>query len=343
MQIVAVATPHAVATLQSGTSRYPTFRWLDIPGGAWWSTAPDTKGGAIVNLPQLFRLAVCILILGGPPATGQTANRVTILYDAFGKSNKLTKDWGFAALVEYGGKRILFDTGNNADIFARNVMALGVDLKKLDFVVISHRHADHTSGLSFLLNVNPTVTIYTPDEPFGAFGKGVPNSFYRKDESLTQEMRYFDGQPPETLSAGTPWPKAHFVPVSATTEISPGIFLVPTTSQVPGTLELRELSLAIKTAKGVILVDGCSHAGVERILEAVSAVDPHVRVLFGGLHLVKAPDPEVERIAVALRDQWKLDSIAPGHCTGEPEFAALKKTFADRYIYAGVGTVVSLP
>lgn len=307
-----------------------------------WFTAFNDKG-TLVNLLQVFRLVGCALLLGAAPASGQTTNRMTILYDAFGKSNKLTKDWGFAALVEYGGKRILFDTGNNADIFARNVMALGVDLKKLDFVVISHRHADHTSGLSFLLTINPNVTIYTPDEPFGAFGKGVPNSFYRKDESLAEEMRYFDGKPPETLAAGTPWPKAHFVPISTTTEISPGIFLVPTTSQVPGTLELRELSLAIKTAKGVILVDGCSHAGVERILEAVRVVDPHVRVLFGGLHLVKAPDPEVERIALALRDQWKLDSIGPGHCTGEPEFAALKKAFADRYIYAGVGTVISLP
>ena len=94
------------------------------------------------------------------------------LYDAFGKSNKLTKDWGFAALVEYGGKRILFDTGNNAEIFARNVTALGVDLKKLDFVVISHRHADHTSGLSFLLSVNPKVTVYTPMSPSAPL-KGV--------------------------------------------------------------------------------------------------------------------------------------------------------------------------
>jgi 7,8-dihydropterin-6-yl-methyl-4-(beta-D-ribofuranosyl)aminobenzene 5'-phosphate synthase len=306
-------------------------------------TFPLASRGMLVNLRQLFRVAACALIVVAAPAIAQTPNRVTILYDAFGRSSTLTKDWGFAALVEYGGKRILFDTGNNAEIFARNVKALGVDLKRLDFVVISHRHADHTSGLSFLLSVNPKVTVYTPDEPFGPFGRGVPNSFYRKDESLTEEMRYFDGKPPETLSAGTPWPKAHFVPVSATMEISPGIFLIPTTSQVPGTLELKELSLAIKTAQGVIVMDGCSHAGVEKILEAVSVVDPHVRVLFGGLHLVKAPDSEAQRIAVALHDQWKLDSIAPGHCTGEPEFAALKKTFADRYIYAGLGTVVTLP
>jgi len=71
---------------------------------------------------------------------------VTILYDAFGESKELTKDWGFSAFVEHNGKRILFDTGNDAAIFEHNVKALGVDLTKLDFVVISHRHADHATG-----------------------------------------------------------------------------------------------------------------------------------------------------------------------------------------------------
>lgn len=290
----------------------------------------------------LLYLLMFAVIFCSAFSRAQTVSRVTVLYDAFGKLPGVTKDWGFSALVEYGGKHILFDTGNNAQIFAGNVKALGVDLKNLDFVVISHRHADHTSGLNHVLSVNPGVTIYAPDEPWGSFGRGVPNSFYRKDDTLPADMRYFDGKPPDTLSAGSPWPGAHFVPVNTTTEVTPGVFLVPTISQTPGTLELRELSLAVKTPSGLILVDGCSHAGVEKILEAASALDAHVHLLFGGLHLVKAPDPEVDRIALALRDQWKLDAIAPGHCTGEPGFAALKKTFGAKYVYAGVGTVVDL-
>src|SRR5262245_55201596 len=79
----------------------------------------------------------------------QTEKRITILYDAFGPPSNLKLDWGFAALVEYGGKRILFDTGNNARIFEHNVKELGVDLKQLDAVIISHRHGDHTSGLNY--------------------------------------------------------------------------------------------------------------------------------------------------------------------------------------------------
>jgi 7,8-dihydropterin-6-yl-methyl-4-(beta-D-ribofuranosyl)aminobenzene 5'-phosphate synthase len=290
----------------------------------------------------LSRLAILIVLFSA--CLAQAQNRVTILYDAFGKANpNLTKDWGVAALVEYAGKRILFDTGNNPEIFARNVKALGADLKKLDFVVISHRHADHTSGLTHLLAVNPNVTIYAPDEPFGLFARGVPNDFYRKDPALPPEMRYFGGNPPETLAAGSPWPHGHFIAVAKTTEVAPGIFLLPTISQAPGTLELRELSLAIKSPKGLIVIDGCSHAGVEKILDAAREVDPRVHLLFGGLHLVRTPDREIERIVAELRDRRKLERIAPGHCTGEPAFDALKKGFGERYIYAGLGSIVELP
>jgi 7,8-dihydropterin-6-yl-methyl-4-(beta-D-ribofuranosyl)aminobenzene 5'-phosphate synthase len=133
--------------------------------------------------------AVTVVLLFAGISSAETPNRVTILYDSFGKVPALTLDWGFAALVEYGGKRILFDTGNNAKIFEHNVKALGVDLQKIDFVVISHRHADHTSGITYLLSVNPNVTIYVPDEPWGLFARGVKNDFYRKDPSLPADMR----------------------------------------------------------------------------------------------------------------------------------------------------------
>lgn len=290
----------------------------------------------------LLRAVIVVLLFLGI-SSAETANRVTILYDSFGKAPALTLDWGFAALVEYGGKRILFDTGNNAGIFEHNVKALGVDLQKIDFVVISHRHADHTSGITYLLTVNPKVKIYVPDEPWGLFARGLKNDFYRKDPSLPADMRYYGGHPPEILEAGTPWPGGNFVPVSQKTEVAPGLFILSGVSTTPGTLELKELSLAIKSPQGVILIVGCSHPGVEHILQEASAIDPHMHILFGGLHQLQKSDPEVERIATVLHDQYKLDLVAPGHCTGEPAFAALKTTFGDHYVYAGVGTVIELP
>ena len=270
-------------------------------------------------------------------------NRITILYDAFGKATRMTKDWGYSALVEHGGKRILFDTGNNPDIFARNVEAAGARLDNLDFVVVSHRHLDHAAGLAYLLRVNPGVRIYVPRESFGVFGSSLPSSFYRKQDSLPREMRYYDGEPEDTLSFGTAWPQGRFVPVDSMLEVAPGIHLIALVSDVPGTRELRELSLAIETAEGIIVVAGCSHPGIERIVEAASGIDHRVSVVFGGFHLPAAPDSQIERIAAALHDRYRVERVAPGHCTGEPAFYRFRKRWGERYVYAGLGSVIALP
>jgi 7,8-dihydropterin-6-yl-methyl-4-(beta-D-ribofuranosyl)aminobenzene 5'-phosphate synthase len=283
-----------------------------------------------------------VLVVPVPAAARPPAARVTILYDAFGDRPGLTPDWGFAALVEYGGRRILFDTGNDGEVFARNVRALKVDLRHLDFAVISHRHGDHTGGLSYLLRINPSVKIYAPYERFGLFGGPVPTTIIRPDTTLPPRMRYFGGAPPGQLRSSTVWPTAHFILVDTLTEIVPGVALVSTVSKTPGTLELHELSLVLRTPTGLVVVVGCSHPGIETILDATRGYGDHVHEIFGGLHLVATPDAEIERIAAALHDTWRVDLIAPGHCTGEPAFDALARTFGRRYIYAGLGTVVDL-
>lgn len=296
---------------------------------------------------RIARLSCLILasavVLPARAGAEPLPNRVTIIYDAFGGRAGLTRDWGFAALVEYNGKRILFDTGNNADLFAKNVRALGIDLNAIDFVVISHRHGDHTSGLNYLLSVNPRVKIYAPREGFGVFGAVLPGTFYRTDSGLPSRMRYFDGRPPAEFTFGTPWPTAQFVWVDSVTEVAPGVWIISTVSQKPGTLELRELSLALRTPNGLILVVGCSHPGIETIVEASMRVADHVHLILGGLHLVTTPDAEIERVATALHDRWRVDRIAPGHCTGEPAFAALQRAFEAQYVYAGLGSTIDMP
>lgn len=171
--------------------------------------------------------------LARPPHHASGPTTVTIVYDAFGGAPDLVRDWGFAALIEYQGKRILFDTGNNAANFAQNVRRLHIDLKHLDLVVVSHRHSDHTAGLSVVLQANPNVPIYAPREGFGIFGSAVPGSFYRALPTLPDSMRYFEGVVPDQIQAGTVWPTAHFVVVDTSLTIAPGIRLVATVSETP--------------------------------------------------------------------------------------------------------------
>jgi 7,8-dihydropterin-6-yl-methyl-4-(beta-D-ribofuranosyl)aminobenzene 5'-phosphate synthase len=276
-------------------------------------------------------------------AVAETPSRITILYDSFGKNPALTMDWGFAALIEYGDKRILFDTGGNPDIFAHNVSAKNVDLTRLDFVVMSHRHGDHMGGLAYLLKVNPHVRIYAPKERSGVYGDDVPSStWYRKDPSLPAEQRYYGGTPPEIIHMGAAWPDANFRLIDTTIEIASGIYLIALVSDKPGTLEVRELSLAIRTPDGLMLVVGCSHPGIEKIVQAAVAIDPHIHIIAGGFHLVVTTDADIEKLISSLRDTYKVEYVAPGHCTGEPAFAALKKAFGDHFLYAGLGTTLVL-
>jgi 7,8-dihydropterin-6-yl-methyl-4-(beta-D-ribofuranosyl)aminobenzene 5'-phosphate synthase len=289
-------------------------------------------------------LAGCATTTSPPAAAGgdSTKAQITVLYDAFGKSSAMQKDWGYAALIEYGGKRILFDTGNNSDILAQNAKAKGIDLSKLDFVVMSHRHGDHMGGMAYLLSVNPKVKIYAPKEGFGVYGGELPSTFYRKDASLPPEQRYYDGAPPAVMRFGAAWPGVNFELIDKTTEVAPGIHLIALVSDKPGTLELRELSLAINTPDGIVIVVGCSHPGIDKIVAAAAAINPRIHFIAGGFHLVASNDQEIEKIVATLRDTYKVAFVAPGHCTGEPTFTALKKAFGDRYLYAGLGTIFAL-
>ena len=268
--------------------------------------------------------------------------RITVLYDAFGQDSAMQKDWGYAAFVEYGGKRILFDAGNNPDILAQNANAKGIDLSKLDFAIVSHRHGDHIGGLTYLLRVNPKVIVYAPKESFGVFGAELPSTFYRQDQSLPPEQRYYGGAPPEVMHFGSAWPGANFQLVDKNTEIAPNIHLVTLVSDKPGTLELRELSLVLNTPDGLVVVVGCSHPGIDKIIESAISINPRVHLIVGGFHLVVASDADIEKTVTALHDRFRVEYVAPGHCTGEPAFTALRKAFGEHYLYAGLGTSLAV-
>jgi 7,8-dihydropterin-6-yl-methyl-4-(beta-D-ribofuranosyl)aminobenzene 5'-phosphate synthase len=297
-------------------------------------------GGWLAALLSIAGCAYTAQQIASPEAVAPA--QITVLYDAFGKEAGMTKDWGYSAFVEVAGKRVLFDTGNNGEVLAANARAKGIDLSRLDFVVMSHRHGDHMGGLAYLLSVNPRVKIYAPKEGFGVYGADLPSAFYRKEPALPPEQRYYDGAPPEVMRFGSAWPGANIRLIDKTTEIAPGLHLIALVSDKPGTLELRELSLAIDTAEGMVIVVGCAHPGIENIVKAVAAINPRIHLIAGGLHLVVAKDADIEATISALHDSFRVAWIATGHCTGEPTFAALRRAYGERQLYAGLGTRIAL-
>jgi len=279
-------------------------------------------------------------------AGAQEPARATVLFDAFGEPSSLKRGWGYSVFIEHNGRRILFDTGGNSVGFAENVSALKVDLKRLDFVVITHRHNDHTAGLNQVLREKHTVPIYTPIE--GA-GFNSPTSaplmklIRRNVASVPDDLRYFGGEPPAENRSDSPWPDAHFVQISEAKEVLPDVVLFSTRSDTPGTREMNEISLLLKTGRGGVLFVGCSHPGIEKILEAAVKIEPHIHSVLGGFHLVDVSDAEVTEMVTRFRDKWRIERMAAGHCTGQFAFAELVRIYGANFDHAGVAASIALP
>lgn len=273
-------------------------------------------------------------------------NQITILYDAFGDKPGLAYDWGYAALVEFDGKRILFDTGNNAARFEANIKQLHIDLTTIDLVVLSHRHGDHTSGLRYVLSINPTVPVYAPADE--TFIQTTPAAFLQppaEDTTLPAKMRYFGGNPPAVPpSHGTQWPAAHINLVTKFTDITPRIHLLTTMSETPGHHDMPEVSLILDTPKGPIVIVGCSHPSIEVILANLTTQTgtPSVYELIGGLHLVVSTPAQISHTVTELLNTYNVQRTALGHCTGEHTFALMQKRLGREYLYAGVGEILPL-
>jgi 7,8-dihydropterin-6-yl-methyl-4-(beta-D-ribofuranosyl)aminobenzene 5'-phosphate synthase len=101
--------------------------------------------------------------------------------------------------------------------------------------------------------------------------------------------------------------------------------------------------LAFRTPEGLVLIVGCSHPGIENIVKEADGLDNRIYSVFGGFHLLGTPDADIAKVAASLHDHWKIERIGPGHCAGLPAFAALRDLYQEKYLYAGLGSVIELP
>ncbi|HRG69631.1 MAG TPA: MBL fold metallo-hydrolase [Saprospiraceae bacterium] len=293
-----------------------------------------------------------------------TEGSILNLYDAFGKDSILTKDFGFSCITKYQGKTILFDAGSNADIFKNNIIKLGIDLKSIDLVVISHGHFDHLNGLDYVLTQNPNVKIYFPYDIF--WGAPVPFDATGQEnsvkDSLPKHMQYFEGGPTKFFikQSGRFW-KANIEFVKSSKEILPGLNLIATSSSYMGYFScypnksfvegqfdhpkdeckqtgLPELSLSMKTPKGDVLIVGCSHTGVENIIiETQKFTNAPTDLVYGGFHLLPFDRIQTSKLVDKIKNELKVLRVAPAHCTGHLAFQLLQKEYATNYLYAGLG------
>ncbi len=277
-------------------------------------------------LARLAGLAALMLLPGGiapaavpSPAAPERA-RLTILYDNTTAREGVQGDWGFACLIEGMGPTILFDTGTKPEILLANIQALKVDLGRVDAIVISHLHGDHTGGLLAALEKRPNVKLYVP-----AAIASVPDSAYDRSRvpSLARLSR------PETT----------IIQVDGPVEIGPGIRL---TGPIVGPNGIPEVGLLLETRSGGMLVTGCAHPGIVLMTRRAAAQrSKPVEAVLGGFHLNATPPDEVRSIIADMKAAGVVRCGAT-HCTGDAAIAQFRAAFGTGYIPLGVGRVIDL-
>ena len=256
----------------------------------------------------LFMVA-CLLLLGAHGA-GQVSSQsltITYLYDNTTISGDTKSDWGFSCLIQGNGNNVLFDTGANPDILRANIAALHVDASRINAVVFSHDHADHTAGVEALGRRSGLPTFF----PAG-FGEATRAAFIRQGLRL--------------------------MPVSKAAAVLPGF----ATSDEMGA-QIREEALVVEIPDGLVVVVGCAHPGIISMLKQISTSRKRpIYMVLGGFHLLQTPADEVKRIV----NEFKAMNIAyagPTHCTGDEAMKLLKAAYGARFINGGVGTIVRAP
>ncbi len=230
---------------------------------------------------------------------------LTVLYDNIPFDTNLETHWGFSCLVQKGSTRVLFDTGANAETLLRNLKGLRLDIARLDAIVFSHIHADHTQGyrgLATELGSNPPV--YVPDS--------FPTDF-------KQQFKAIGVRDPMIL------PDREFL----------------TTGELPAG-PITEQALIVKTDRGLIILTGCAHPGIVNIVRRAKEISgERILLVMGGFHLIQTPATEVEKVAKELR-VLGVERIAPSHCTGEPAIEIFKKEYGADFVPSGAGKILHI-
>jgi 7,8-dihydropterin-6-yl-methyl-4-(beta-D-ribofuranosyl)aminobenzene 5'-phosphate synthase len=235
-------------------------------------------------------------------------------------------EWGFSALVEADGRRVLFDTGLHPEAVLQNARELGVDLSTVTDVVLSHHHHDHTGGLLVLRRElskqAPTAMSRIHVAP------GIFQS--RRHQGSREELNALIAVKAEMEATG-----AVFVEHRKAEEIVPGIWLtgpvprpnperywgapasiVTDRGLVPDSIP-EDMSLLVNTDKGFVVLAGCGHAGTVNTVEYAQRIlgDRPAYAIIGGLHLFAAPDSALAWTAARLRSA-RLGYLLGAHCTG---------------------------
>ncbi|MFC2168418.1 MBL fold metallo-hydrolase [Acidobacteriota bacterium] len=258
----------------------------------------------------LFFLALSfiLLIFLGPASSSQQDDiLVTILYDNYAALEGVETDWGFSCLIEGTEKVILFDAGTQSDLLFRNADTLKSDLNSVECVVISHDHGDHTGGLIPFLKKKSDVSVF------------LLSSF---QDVLFQEVQKTGAK---VVSGQDPNP----VCKNAYTTGETGV-------------EIKEQALILNTNQGLVVITGCAHPGIVKILKKAKLVlNKDINLVLGGFHLMGTPAAQIEDIITEFR-KLGVKKVGATHCTGDDAIQMFRDEWDENFVELGVGRKISI-
>lgn len=264
--------------------------------------------------------------------------KITTLVENCVYGRKLQAEHGLSLYIEIQGNRILFDTGAS-DLFIRNARLLRIDLQKVDYLILSHGHSDHTGGLRYFLELNTQATVVCKREIFFPKFKDERENGMKHTQNLDLSRFRF---------------------ITEQTELLPGVFLFPSIDiinqedthferfwvqkedgcKIPDTFQ-DELAMVLVEPEGVSVLSACSHRGITNILRTVRTAFPEssCKLLLGGFHIHNAEKQKYQIIADYLQE-YLPRQIGVCHCTGVDKYAFFFKDFGDRAFYNYTGKLI---
>ncbi len=306
---------------------------------------------------RLFFAAIALTLIFSASALAQSASpspsasspaevhslKVTILSTML--ADEGIGEWGFAALVEADGKKILFDTGARPNTVLENAKELKIDLSGVQDVILSHFHDDHTTGLMTLrreLSKNNPAALSRVH-----VGKGIflerrgrdhnPMIAMKKDYEATGG-KFIEHDKPEEILPGV-WLTGPVPRVYPEKNYPAGIEVLKDDKWVEDDLP-EDQSLVFNTQAGLVLLAGCGHAGIINTLQyARKFIRPAaVNAAIGGFHLFNAKDEQLDWTADKLKE-FQIAEILGAHCTGIESVYRLRQRLGLNRHTCVVGTV----
>lgn len=236
--------------------------------------------------------------------------KLTVIAEGSTKWDRLIRKWGISCLIDCD---ILFDTFGRTDLFKKNLSKLKIDVNKIKTVILSHEHWDHITGLKYLTDNNKNITIY------------IPEGFNSK---ITAKISAYGS--------------AAVIKNSKITQIKENIYLSDSFCCSYDGKTIYEQSLIVKTEKGMTLICGCAHPGIDVIVSNINEhFNSEVTTLIGGFHLADNSEQQNEIIINSIKYAG-IKKIAPMHCTGKKASELIKKHFKTGFIKISEGCTLEI-